>query len=382
MTAQALATPRFVRRTRLGPNEYRKNFYQIDCDTVAALTSEEASAVTPLMSKVYLRLVNAPGKFWEREGVLRFECEVGEGPGLKAWAVLCKVLGVASATASKALRWLREQGIIGYFSGKNGVGIRIFLNRAASSIGVRPAPVGEKILSFRRASTPERAGSTAEPAFIDSFAVLESLDPDVIPRAPDGGADDTPKGQTPPDVEPRAPAPRTTERAPSKAEPAREGFAPKVFVSEVVRRVVAELGPPLREAATWAAAQEHERTREWLESRGLPKAARVAQREAFNVIRRYVAPGASRGVAVVGHDEAEPAPAPPTPGPLTPGEVAEWAETCVTMWEGHGRRLEASLGERCGGAGGALLPEDASEVRRLAESMRGAGGAPGAREGS
>src|SRR5215211_4367923 len=112
MTLQALPAPRFVRRTQLGPNEYRKNFHQIDREVMSAVTSEEADRVTPLMSKIYLRLVNAPDRFWEREGVLRIEAEVRDEAMLKAWSVLCELVGVASATASKAITWMHEQGII------------------------------------------------------------------------------------------------------------------------------------------------------------------------------------------------------------------------------------------------------------------------------
>src|SRR5919205_1546734 len=98
MTLHALQAPRFVRRTRLGPNEYRKNFHQIDREILSAVTSEEADRITPLMSKIYLRLVNAPEKYWEREGVLRIEAEVRDERLVKAWAVLCDLVGVASAT--------------------------------------------------------------------------------------------------------------------------------------------------------------------------------------------------------------------------------------------------------------------------------------------
>src|SRR3712207_1459948 len=148
MAATALSTQRFVRRTQLGPNEYRKNFRQLDEDVIAAVTSREADEVTPLMSKIYLRLVSAPAEFWESEGVLYFAARDREGRPLKASKVLYEVLGVASATAHKALGWMHEQGIIGYFAGKNGAGIRVFINRAAGSIGVRAA--GKKILPFGR----------------------------------------------------------------------------------------------------------------------------------------------------------------------------------------------------------------------------------------
>src|SRR5919112_403237 len=170
MTLQALQAPRFVRRTRLGPNEYRKNFRQIDGDVIEAVTSPEADRVTPLMSKIYLRLVHAPARYWEREGVLRFESELRDEGHVTAWEALCEVLGVASATASKALRWMHEQGIVGYFAGKNGVGIRVFLNRAASSIGSRAA--GKKILEFTPASSREVRTSADEAAFSDSYADL------------------------------------------------------------------------------------------------------------------------------------------------------------------------------------------------------------------
>src|SRR5215207_6975297 len=176
MTPQALSTPRFVRKTQLGPNEYRKNFHQIDREVMTTVTSSEADSVTPLMSKIYLRMVNAPERFWERDGVLRIEAEVKDEKLVKAWSVLCDLVGVASATASKALRWMHEQGIIGYFSGKNGVGLRIFLNRAASSSGVRQRRDGEKILAFPPASSGEASVSANEPAFNDPFGGLESSD--------------------------------------------------------------------------------------------------------------------------------------------------------------------------------------------------------------
>jgi hypothetical protein len=195
MAGQALEARRFVRRTQLGPGEYRKNFRQVDADIIAAVTSREADAVTPLMSKIYLRLVNASARYWEREGVLRFEAEFSDETHKGAWDALCEVAGVASATARKALRWMHEQGVIGYFSGKNGVGIRIFLNRAASSIGTRAA--GKKILEFTRASSVEPRASHVEAGFSDSFADLEVLETDLNPRAPKNGAGNVELVKTP-----------------------------------------------------------------------------------------------------------------------------------------------------------------------------------------
>ncbi|MEJ7708641.1 MAG: hypothetical protein WKF84_02000 [Pyrinomonadaceae bacterium] len=68
-------TSRFVRRTKLKTDEARIRFCQIDRDAIDVVTSAEASRVTNLMSKVYLRLVNAPTVYWETQGVLRFTGE-------------------------------------------------------------------------------------------------------------------------------------------------------------------------------------------------------------------------------------------------------------------------------------------------------------------
>jgi hypothetical protein len=368
MAARLLETPRFIRKTQLSAGEYRKNFHQIDDEVMEAVTSREADQVTPLMSKIYLRLVRAPVKFWERDRVLRFEAEWREAGQIKAWAVLCETVGVASATASKALTWMHDQGIIGYFSGKNGVGIRIFLNRAASSIGTRSS---KKILDFPPASSRKSPASPNEPAFNDSFAVPENSDTDFNPRAPkDGAADEKMVVKTSP--EPGAgPSPRgDAGSGPEGREVESHGpnVAGIVPVDEIVRRLKAELEPSLQTAAQQAARREHEWTREWLESRGLPKAARVAQREAYNVLRNHgvISAAAERARAdlEVGRNthtaEAK---------PLSDGEVKELAEMCVAMLETHGRLIDTTLAEISSEAGGCLLPEDAPKVRSLARGM-------------
>lgn len=370
MTPHALSTPRFVRKTQLAPNEYRRNFHQIDREVIAAVTSEEADSITPLMSKIYLRLVNAPQRFWEREGVLRIEAEVKDKKLLKAWRVLCDLVGVSSATASKALRWMHEQGVIGYFSGKNGVGLRIFLNRAASSIGVRSGRGGGKILTFSPASTGEAPASPNEPAFNDPFGDLESPDKDNKSRAPKNGAD-TQQVVENSSTRPLCALP-TPPHDPDSTPPATR-VTNVISLEEVVMRLRAELEPSVQAAARQAAAREHERTREWLESKGLPKAARVAQRETYNVLRKYGVIGEAacspRLQAEVGRNSY----APPAPHLISDEEVNDLAQACLAMLETQGRSVEVTLSEMGSEAGGFLLPEDAGRVREKATMLLSAG---------
>jgi hypothetical protein len=370
MTTQALEAPRFIRKTHLAPSEYRKNFHQLDNDILIAITSPEADKITPLMSKIYLRLTTAPADYWEREGVLRFEAEWREGKHLKAWSVLCEVLGVASATASKALTWMHDVGVIGYFSGKNGVGIRIFLNRAANSIGSRAAHGSKKILAFSPASSFNSPASPDEVAFNDSFAVLEVSDSDFNPRAPKNGADKirVDKISSEPAAAPCADSQRVNPSSEGETNAIRSNTTSIVSVDEIVRRLRSELEPSLQTAARQAAQREHERTREWLENRGLPKAARVAQREAYNVLRSHGAVSPSKDRA---RTELEVGRSHHTPEakPISEVDLKDLAEMCIAMLETHGQAIDVTLSEISAEAGGFLLAEDAPRVRALAESM-------------
>jgi hypothetical protein len=369
MAIKTLPSQRFIRKTELGPNEYRKRFRQIDDDIIATITSPEADQVTPLMSKIYLRLTNAPNNYWEQQGVLRFEAQVREGKHIKAWAVLCELLSVSSATANKALTWMHKEGIIGYFSGKNGVGMRIFLNRAISSIGIRLAPGGKKNLDFSPASSGEARASQNETAFNDTFGDLENSDLDRNTGAPKNGADNSHPDKESSD---QSPCHAQNEQTPSPvtkttSSPA-QGYALPA-VDEIVRRLKVELEPAMRTAAVQAAAREHERTREWLENRGLPKAARVAQREAFNVLRQH---GIIKDSGRRAHRElmlGQHGQAPYRPKLLTADEIREVAEICVSMLEGQGQAIDVTLAEISNEAGGYLLAEDAPKVLELAESL-------------
>lgn len=368
MAAQTMEAKCFVRRTQLGPGEYRKNFRQLDCEIIAAVTSAEADSVTPLMSKVYLRIANAPEGHWEREGVLRFAGGEANGRWVTAWEQFVALSGVSSATARKAIRWMHEQGVVGYFAGKNGVGIRIFLNRAASSIGRRPAP-GQKNLCLVRASTEAPRTSAGDTPFNDSFADSEVLEIDLNPRAPKDGADTTRVVKSPPST--RSPE-QTVVRFGSERTAC--GTTNPDSIDVLTETLLVRLEPTVRAVATRTAAREHERTREWLESRGLPKATRVAQRETFNMLRQHglinTVPRPGVSAAVGRNESAEPAEL----RSLSLAEVRELAETCVAMLEVHGRAIDVTLAELSAEAGGILLAEDAPKVRELALALASDGG--------
>ena len=375
MTASSAAGERFVRRTQLGRDEYRKNFRQIDGEVIEAVTSPAADAVTPLMSKVYLRLANAPEGHWEREGVLRFAGEEKDGRWITAWEQLVTLTGVASATARKALRWMHDHGIVGYYAGKNGVGLRVFLNRAVSSIGRRPAP-SQKNLRLVRTSTEASRTSASDTPFRDSFAGSENLETGKNFRAPKNGADGERVYKPPPGPVARI---RVAGRMEADAPPTPPPQVPNTFtLDDVVARLKAELEPALLAAARQAATREHERTREWLDQRGLPKAARVAQHEAYNLLRKYGVVGgperATRSRTEIGLNSFSPV----GPHPLTAEEVNDLAGACVALLATKGQSVELTLSEMSVEGGGFLLTEDAARVRERVNRLLAAGGVGGA----
>jgi hypothetical protein len=371
MRAQPLPAGRFVRRTQLGLDEYRKNFRQLDREVLVAVTSPEADAVTPLMSKIYLRLVNAPESHWEREGVLRLTGEEVGDRWMTAWGQLVSLVGVSSATARKALAWMHGEGIIGYFAGRNGVGIRIFLNRAASSIGQRPS-AGQKNLRLVRASTEEPPTSAGDTPFRDSFADLEILEKELNPCASKNGAERKSVGNT----SSATPKPQTLAACSPVRREGREavGVEPtrgSIPVEEIVERLKVELEPCVREAAAHAAAQsssrEMERTREWFETKALPKAVRVAQRETYDLLRKHGGvEGRHRASAGLEVGRAARDYTAFATRPLTAEEIRETAEVCVALLETQGKSIEVTLSEISAEGGGWLLPEDAPRVREAA----------------
>jgi hypothetical protein len=372
MAAPAPLAPRFIRRTYLSEGEYNTNFRMLDCDCIGMVTSKEADRVTPLMSKIYLRLVNAPQERWEQDRVLYFGGEMKEGKWIKAWDQLCELLGVASATASKALRWMHEQGVMGYCAGKNGVGIRIFLNRAASSVVKRTPEAAaqrvEKILRFPPASFSEARASLSEAAFKDNFVDLDDSENLFNSRAPKNGAAETERD----DKTASDPAPANTRPdiplQGREVEAAKQSQADPIRVDALIKQILSEAEPKLCAAAAQAARREHERTREWLETRGLPKAARVAQHEAYNVLKNYglINETAKRARADLevgrSHQTVE-------ARPLNAEEIKEVALMCLAMFETHGQAVDVTLSEISSEAGGFLLAEDAPRVRAMAESM-------------
>jgi hypothetical protein len=316
MNAAAATPPRFVRRTTLNEGEYRVNFKQIDCDVLAALVSAAASKVTPLMSKIYLSLLLAPPSCWEREGVLRFagECREG-GKGnrevLTAWEQLCELTGVSNSTLAKALDWLRETGLIGYYAGKNGVGIRIFFNRAAASI--RRRPEAQKNLRLVPAPSDAAPAPTNGAPFkeLGSEKDLEQGDPRAHARelpstltrttaapapAPAVAPPPTPGGAA---ASPALPGPAPT-AAPAAAA---VSIPPAATSAVVVRQVLSELGPELNAAVQ----RESAALKNWFLNQAVPKAVRVAQREAYDVLRAYgVLNKAGNQSAYVGSNNAPP----------------------------------------------------------------------------
>lgn len=365
--AHAVTSPKFLRQTTLRGTEANTNFKMLDDDIAEAITSAEADEVTPLMSKVYTRLLLTPAGMREGARVLRFAGEEREGKWITAWEQLRRHLRVSSETARKALCWMHGQGIIGYYSGKNGVGIRIFLNRAANSVASKREVRAEKILPFARTSDSRPRTSPGETPFKDSFAVSEVLETDLNPLAPKNGADNRHLANASSE-ETAGPAPSpSTFRLQDEGTFTRVRHHSEMPSDHIVQRLRSELEPMLRQIARRAASDEHERTREWLERSGLPKAARVAQRETYDVLRRngVIKDASLKASGEVGGGSY----VRPEPRPLSESELAELAEACVALFEAKGQPVEETLRGMGVEAGGMLLPEDAPRVLSKVETL-------------
>jgi hypothetical protein len=364
---------RFVRRTTLREDEYRKNFRQIDRDAIELLKSSEARQVTNLMAALYLTLIDAPPEYWEREGVLRFTGDNGEGGTTTAWRQLVGLLGCGNTTAKKALDWMHAQGLIGYYAGKNGAGIRIFINRAVASIGKRG---GQKNLRLVHAPGQRSHTPVAGTPFKDSFAVLEVLETDLNSRAPKNSAVTEPAGKTSSALtRPPTLIPRTSFNHEEREQSTTRLIAGAVFVEEIVERLRSELEPRLKDAAARAAAQsascEIERTRQWFEKKALPKAVRVAQHETYDLLRKHGGADSRRGQGSTGIEVGRRTEAYTTAAArrLTAEEIRETAEMCVALLETQGKSIELTLSEISSEGGGWLLPEDAPRVREAAREL-------------
>jgi hypothetical protein len=361
----AATAHKFVRRTSLREDEYRKNFRQIDNDVIEFLKSKEAKKVTRQMGTLYLALISAPTRYWERSGVLRFSgAEDDDNAGTcTAWQQLVNLLNCGNTTAKKAIDWMHEQGIIGYSPGKNGIGIRIFLNRAASSIGKRE---GQK--NLRLVPTPAPEARAPEPG-TPSKDVLESLDSDKELRTreniacePSSSIDKT-SNQVSNEVQTAPATPCTPPPKSSLADPTNDLTGPKIV--EQIKREVASLVRAI-------SASEHERTRQWFINCALPKAMRIGQRSAYDVLRSYGAlsdrsQGGRKQTPSHSREVGKHKPQNVVVRSLNDKEITELAESCVALFMAQGQPIERTISEMMSEAGGFLLQEDAPKVRAKTE---------------
>lgn len=371
MQATTSVQQRFVRRTSLLVGEYRRDFRQIDRDAITVVTSADACRITNLMSKIYLRLVDAPANVREADGILRFTGIEQDGKWVTAWEQLTLLLGVASATANKALIWLHEQGVIGYNAHRNGVGIRIFLNRATHSIGMKMAAGKEKNLLPIHTSLKVIPTSPRDVCFKDK-AQKEVLDNEIYPPAQKNSAANATSISALSDSMPHTA--QTDENFSANQQQFLTAICSNItqpmMVADIVGRVRSEIESSVLSAAAEAAAREHERTREWLEKHGLPKAARVAQREAYNVFKqRRDAQKTSESGKRVDGECMDVVKSPAMPSPMTWEAIREAAEICVAMLEVQNRPIEATLAEMSIESGGWMRLEDLSVVRQATDAL-------------
>ncbi|MBA3442762.1 MAG: hypothetical protein H0T92_23175 [Pyrinomonadaceae bacterium] len=374
MHATADSQIRFIRRTSLKVGETRYNFRQLDNDAIRMVRSRQARQVTNLMAHIYLCLIDAPVKFRQSEGELYFTGEVSDEKHITAWEQLTALLEVADGTALKALRWLHEQGVIGYYAGKNGVGIRIFINRAASSIKQASLQEQKNLPSAAIANSESRVSRNAMP-FKEN--PRENVDNKIISFAPENGADTHTTVGFANGKSSAAPVagPRNVEHSSTNVQPPSKAAVHQSVPPDVVVQLREALGPTIctiaAQVAAREAAREGEKTRDWLDRYGLPKAARVAQREAYNVFKhqsaKIHADERTRAELQVGRSTT--AYPPPRVKPLTTADISELAEACVTMLEVQGKAIDETLGEISATPGGWVTAEDVEKVRTAAQTL-------------
>ena len=271
MSAAAIqCPPRFVRRTVLNENEYRVNFKQIDNDVIKALVSPEAREVTPRISAIYLSLLSAPHDCWEREGVLHFVGEDQDNKHLTAWEQMREITGVANSTLAKALEWMHLSGIIGYDARANGIGIRIFFNRAVSSIRSKPSQKNLRLVPTPIVGTP-----TPSVGMGFKENVSERIREKPYIRANAREEKSLAGKSSPISAAEAQPKLRTVET--------RSAMLDSALTTALTRQITIELRPEIAAAVK----RESETTREWFLNHGLPKATRVAQRETYDLLRAH-----------------------------------------------------------------------------------------------
>lgn len=271
----AQPAPKFVRRTILNEDEYRVNFKQIDNEVIKSLVSAKAREVTPMMSSIYLSLLSAPQHCWEREGVLHFVGEDCAGGHLTAWEQMRKIAGVSNSTLSKSLDWMHKTGVIGYDARANGVGIRVFFNRALASIRSKPGQKNLRLVPtpFACAPTPSDGVRFKE---CNSEIDLEQLDPRATARDGNQSSNAT-FAEAASSTEPLTTSPNL------KIVPARPTAIDTETIAALTRQITSDLRPEINAAVK----RETDNTKEWFLKFGLPKATRVAQRETYDLLRSY-----------------------------------------------------------------------------------------------
>ncbi len=123
-----------------------------------------------------------------------------------------------------------------------------------------------------------------------------------------------------------------------------------------------ELEPALTTIAAGSARREHERPREWLEKHGLPKAARVAQREAYNLLRQHGLSKTKPTSIPAGKEVYAKLDSALAAQPLVAAELAELASTCLAMREVHGQEFALTLAALSTDAGGCLTAADTTKM--------------------
>ncbi|HYE75859.1 MAG TPA: hypothetical protein VEF04_21120, partial [Blastocatellia bacterium] len=240
----------------------------------------------------YLRLVQIKrdSPFYQSNGALCFSGEEKNGQWITGFDQLVQFLGVAPATARKALEWMKGKGIIGYLCPK-GFPTRIWLNHAETSITTKQT-ANSNFSEAKSGASFFCAESTDVPTFKEDHAHGDNLS-NTKPHALSSAAaashthisfSQEPKLQSSDNLRGGI---LGEKQAPQNTEEIKKLTRVVGELERKVAKILPDCAMAVRAEIDDQMELQFNKIRRYLAEKALPQAARTGQQEAYKILRRY-----------------------------------------------------------------------------------------------